>query len=103
MRSITRRQFARQSSGIALGLVSAGASTLAAESSALGAIRGEPTAEKVGQQMFAAGGNAIDVAVAAALTATIAAPHQTGIGGYGGHMTLADARSGKITSIDFNS
>jgi gamma-glutamyltranspeptidase/glutathione hydrolase len=68
-----------------------------------GAVRGEPTAEQVGQAMLASGGNAIDAAVAAALAAAVVAPHQTGIGGYGGHMTLALATSGLVTSIDFNS
>src|SRR5438477_11281256 len=101
MKSITRRQFVQHFG--AAGLTFAAFRSSIAQSTALGAIRGEPTAEKAGQQIFASGGNAIDAAVAAALTATIAAPHQTGIGGYGGHMTLADARRSKITSIDFNS
>jgi gamma-glutamyltranspeptidase/glutathione hydrolase len=68
----------------------------------MGVIRGEPTAEKVGQQVFAAGGNAFDAIVAAAFTAAIVAPHQTGLGGYGGHATLALA-GGKLTCVDFNS
>ncbi|HZN36339.1 MAG TPA: gamma-glutamyltransferase, partial [Pirellulaceae bacterium] len=63
----------------------------------------EPTAEKVGQTVLASGGNAIDAAVAAALVAAVAAPHQTGIGGYGGHMTLFAAKASKLTCIDFNS
>jgi gamma-glutamyltranspeptidase/glutathione hydrolase len=76
---------------------------IADETTAPGSIRGELTAEKVGMEVLAKGGNAIDAIVAAALTAAVVAPHQTGIGGYGGHMTLALAKTGKITSIDFNS
>src|SRR5947209_2763250 len=67
-----------------------------------GAIRGEPTAEKVGLQVLAEGGNAIDAIVAAALTAAVVVPHQTGMGGYGGAATLAVDGGRKITSIDFN-
>jgi gamma-glutamyltranspeptidase/glutathione hydrolase len=71
--------------------------------SARGAISGEPTAEKVGEQVLGTGGNAIDAIVAAALTTAVASPHNTGMGGYGGHMTVALADGKKIISIDFNS
>jgi gamma-glutamyltranspeptidase/glutathione hydrolase len=81
----------------------AGSARATQDARAPGAIRGEPTAEKVGLQVLAAGGNAIDAAVAAALTAAIAAPHQTGVGGYGGHMTLYSEKTRKVTAIDFNS
>jgi gamma-glutamyltranspeptidase/glutathione hydrolase len=67
-----------------------------------GAVVGEPTAAKVGGEILARGGNAVDAAVAAALAAGVAAPHQCGPGGYGGHMTIAMAGK-KVTSIDFNS
>ncbi|MBC7818620.1 MAG: twin-arginine translocation signal domain-containing protein, partial [Planctomycetaceae bacterium] len=40
-----------------------------------GLIKGEPTADKVGERVLAEGGNAFDAIVAAALTATIAAPY----------------------------
>jgi gamma-glutamyltranspeptidase / glutathione hydrolase len=99
---ITRRQFNRQVAGAGAGLFAASA-VAADERAPLGAIRGEPTAEMVGQQIFAAAGNAIDAVVAAALTAAIVVPHQTGLGGYGGHMTLAVDGGRRITSIDFNS
>lgn len=68
-----------------------------------GVVAGEPTADKVGAQVLADGGNAVDAIVAAALSAAIASPHNTGIGGYGGHMTIALAGGKKVTSIDFNS
>ncbi|MGI8603937.1 MAG: gamma-glutamyltransferase family protein [Verrucomicrobiales bacterium] len=67
-----------------------------------GAISGEPTAEKAGVQVLASGGNVVDAVVAAALTAAVASPHNSGIGGYGGHMTIALANR-EVTSIDFNS
>jgi gamma-glutamyltranspeptidase/glutathione hydrolase len=58
---------------------------------------------KVGMQILADGGNAIDAAVAAALAACIATPARSGIGGYGGHMIIAPAGGKKVTAIDFNS
>jgi gamma-glutamyltranspeptidase / glutathione hydrolase len=103
--AISRRQFHQQCAGAAIGVGVAAAFpgvSLTQEPTA-GAIRGEPTAEKVGMQILQGGGNAIDAAVAAALAVAVVAPHQTGIGGYGGHMTLALAKESRITSIDFNS
>lgn len=99
----SRRRFAQACTGAAaLTLLN---STSSAQPSAItaGAIRGEPTAEKVGLKILAQGGNAVDATVAAALVAAIVVPHQTGIGGYGGHMTLAVDQGRKVTSIDFNS
>ena len=66
--AITRRQFNRQAAGATA--VLAAANALGADgTAAAGAIRGEPTTEKVGLKILAAGGNAVDAAVAAALTA----------------------------------
>ena len=67
-----------------------------------GVIVGEETGAKAGQKVLADGGNAIDAAVAAALTSCVAAPARCGVGVYGGHMTVALARSRKVVSIDFN-
>jgi gamma-glutamyltranspeptidase/glutathione hydrolase len=69
---------------------------------AFGAVIGEPTATKVGGRILADGGNAVDAAVAAALAAAVVSPNNCGIGGYGGHLTIALAGGKKITSIDFN-
>lgn len=77
--------------------------TYAQDSLAVGVVRGEPTADKIGQEVLAAGGNVVDAIVTAAFTAAIVAPHQTGIGGYGGHAILALDGGRHITSIDFNS
>ena len=68
-----------------------------------GVVVGNPVAAQVGETILAAGGNAVDAIVAAALTAAVTAPHMCGIGGYGGHMMIALARGKKVTAIDFNS
>jgi gamma-glutamyltranspeptidase/glutathione hydrolase len=66
-------------------------------------VTGQPEAAKVGTDVLAAGGNAVDAVVAAALTAGVVAVPSCGIGGYGGHMVLATADGKKVTAIDFNS
>src|SRR5580765_672724 len=67
-----------------------------------GAVIGEEIGAKVGEKILAEGGNAIDAAVAAALMSCVATPSRCGVGGYGGHMTLALKGGKKVTSIDFN-
>lgn len=67
-----------------------------------GIVIGEPTAAEVGARVLAAGGNAVDAAVSAALTAAVVAVSACGIGGYGGHMTIA-LPGQPVKSIDFNS
>jgi gamma-glutamyltranspeptidase/glutathione hydrolase len=106
-KKISRRRMIRWSASAAtMGTIAPSLFLRAAEKSngvTRGSISGEPTAEKVGAQVLADGGNAVDAIVAAALTATVASPHNTGIGGYGGHMTIALASGKKVISIDFNS
>jgi gamma-glutamyltranspeptidase/glutathione hydrolase len=62
-----------------------------------------PTAALAGIEIFAAGGNAMDAAVAAALGAAVGDVGRTGIGGYGGHITYHVAASGQTWVIDFSS
>jgi gamma-glutamyltranspeptidase/glutathione hydrolase len=66
-------------------------------------VTGEATGAAVGERILAGGGNAIDAVVAAALTACVTSPSKCGVGGYGGHLIVALADTGKITAIDFNS
>ena len=65
-----------------------------------GLVIGQPEAAQVGQEVLDAGGNAVDAAVAAALAAGVAALPACGIGGYGGHMVIA--QGAKVTAIDFD-
>ncbi len=67
-----------------------------------GAVIGDVVGAQVGRKVLADGGNAIDAAVAAALTSCIAGSNRCGIGGYGGHMTVAMAGHRPV-SIDYNS
>jgi gamma-glutamyltranspeptidase/glutathione hydrolase len=68
-----------------------------------GVIRGEPTAEKIGQQILAEGGNAIDALVAGAFACTVTSPQMTGIGGYGATIIIASPDGRQIVCIDANS
>ena len=68
-----------------------------------GILVGEPTSEKVAIEVFANGGNAIDAIVAGALAATVAAPHQTGIGGYGASGMIAFDGGKQVFALDANS
>ena len=68
-----------------------------------GVVSGEPSAEKAGAQVLASGGNFVDALVAAALAGAVAAPHQTGLGGYGASLIIAYADGKRVTCIDANS
>src|SRR5262249_13061314 len=68
-----------------------------------GYVTGQPEAVQVGTEVLAAGGNAVDAIVAAALTAGVVAVPSCGIGGYGGPLVIAAADGKKGTALDFNS
>lgn len=59
-----------------------------------------PLASDAGARMLAAGGNAIDAAVAAAVAVTVVEPMMSGIAG-GGVMIVHDPETGRDTAIDF--
>jgi len=67
-----------------------------------GHVVGEPTAEAVGEKILSEGGNAIDAIVAAALAVAVAAPNQTGIGGYGISAIVAVDSGKQVVAIDGN-
>ena len=86
-KKLSRRDMLKQTGGVAL-VAGLGApfcirgQDKAAGKWAHGAVVGENTGMKVGMQVLAEGGNAIDAAVAAAMAACIATPARSGIGGY---------------------
>lgn len=104
-RLINRRTMLHRSAVAALTTTWAlrGLSAAEREQSTHGYVIGEPTAEKVGARVLADGGNAVDAIVAAALAAAVAAPHQTGIGGYGAAGMFAVDGGRRIVALDANS
>jgi gamma-glutamyltranspeptidase/glutathione hydrolase len=66
-----------------------------------GLVNGHPEAAEAGKAILAAGGNAVDAVVTAALVAGVVALPSTGLGGYGGHLVVARP-TGQVEAIDFN-
>ncbi len=100
-RAPNRRDFLCQAAGlIGTGLLPITAT--AADTAAKGTVTGQIEGAAAGKEVLAAGGNALDAIVAAALVAGVVAVPSTGIAGYGGHLVVAKP-DGKIFAIDFNS
>src|SRR5205814_8291476 len=68
-----------------------------------GRVTGHPEGAAAGMEVLAAGGNAVDAAVTAALVASVVAVQMCGPGGYGGHLIIARPGGKRVVAIDFNS
>jgi gamma-glutamyltranspeptidase/glutathione hydrolase len=103
-RSLDRREALAAASGCLLGAGRAGAAAAGADKPVAGPGRvvGWPEAAKAGEEVLAAGGNAVDAIVTAALVASVVAPQMCGPGGYGGHFVAAVEGGKKVVGIDFN-
>jgi gamma-glutamyltranspeptidase/glutathione hydrolase len=97
-----RRRFLSIASGTLTGLAAARAIGAEPPTKNDGIVIGNPEGAEAAEEIFAAGGNAVDAIVAAALVAGVTAVPLCGIGGYGGHMTVG-LPHGKTASLDFNS
>src|ERR1044072_4065073 len=101
-RQYDRRTFLSIAGGTLTGIAATRAIAAPPQKRNDGIVIGNSEGAEAAQEIFAAGGNAVDAMVAAALVAGVTAVPMCGIGGYGGHMTIATA-SGRMSSIDFNS
>src|SRR5262245_19599203 len=99
---LDRRSFLAASGGALAGLAATRAFGAAPIRDVRGIVIGYPHANEAGMEILAAGGNAVDAVVGAALAAGVIALPSCGIGGYGGHMIIG-TREGKLSAIDFNS
>ncbi len=98
-----RRDVLKLTGGSLLGAAMGCRITAAAQPTASrGLVVGQLHAAKAGMEVLAAGGNAVDVAVAAGLAAGVSAVQHCGIGAYGGHLVIALPGGKKVTAIDFN-
>jgi gamma-glutamyltranspeptidase/glutathione hydrolase len=93
--SLTRRRFLASAAALAVPHFAR------ADEPARGLVTGQVEGAAAGNAVLAAGGNAVDAIVSAALVAGVVAVPSTGIGGYGGHLTLARP-DGKVSALDFN-
>jgi gamma-glutamyltranspeptidase/glutathione hydrolase len=59
----------------------------------------DPLAAEAGRELLAAGGNAVDAALAMMIALTVVEPQSSGLGG-GGFLVWHDARKGRTTTLD---
>lgn len=103
MRIVSHRLDRREALKAAAGLIFAGPLTrLVAADPMTGRVEGHVEGAKAGMNILAAGGNAVDAAVAAAFVAAVVAPYHCGPGGYGGSMMIATGDGKTVAGIDFN-
>lgn len=62
-------------------------------------VAGHPLAAEAGREVLAAGGSAVDAAIAAQMVLNLVEPQSSGIGG-GGFLLYADAASGQVIAYD---
>src|SRR5437764_14690185 len=98
----SRRRLLHLAGGALIGGLAVEAVSAASVSGSEARVAGQPEAAAAGTEVLRAGGNAVDGIVTAALVAAVVSIHNCGIGGYGGHMTLAEP-DGRVTASDFNS
>ncbi|MDB6059125.1 MAG: Gamma-glutamyltransferase [Verrucomicrobiales bacterium] len=102
MKRITRRQMLiATAQASAAAMIAPACATRRMSEPQRGILLGDVEGTKAAKRIFAAGGNAIDAAIAAAFVAGISSPSKCGIGGYGGSMMIAQGDA--IYCIDFNS
>jgi gamma-glutamyltranspeptidase/glutathione hydrolase len=82
------------------GCVTSGPQRLGAHRIDAGVAVDEPRAALVGRDMLAAGGNAVDAAVAMGLAMSVALPSRAGLGG-GGVCVVHDPLGNRVRTIDF--
>jgi gamma-glutamyltranspeptidase/glutathione hydrolase len=93
----------REALRFAAGAILAGPlARLTAADSVSGWVEGHPEGDEAGRAILAAGGNAVDAAIAAALVVAVVSPYHCGVGGYGGHMIVATGDGKTVSAIDYN-
>jgi len=91
--TLTRRQFVAATAVWSACPLAAAAPT--------GLVTGQPEGAIAGMAVLAAGGNAVDAIVTAALVAGVVSLPMTGLGGYGGALIIARP-DGRTAALDFN-
>ncbi|PYV10059.1 MAG: hypothetical protein DMG07_21860 [Acidobacteria bacterium] len=110
-RSLTRREFLRESTVLTGALLTAPGAALGGplvEGKEIVAERGvvaaePPEAARIGARILEVGGNAMDAAAATSIACCMLRPASTGIGGYVCAAVVLDGKSNRVWSLDSNS